>query len=549
MNYIPFTVSAKGITLIFDNKNHVVSADNASYTEIVRAIKEKRWVDIPSLVDKAKQLEKKSDGKFELRDGLIYINGELVPNSISTKIMSYMNQGFPFEPIVNFWDSLSKNPSYRARNALLDFLDQNGHPLTEDGCFVAYKRVTEQYFDFYTRKLDNSRNKIVKMLRKDVDDDPTHTCSRGLHVANLEYAERVYCSGQGRLIYVKVNPEHVVAIPTDYNGQKMRVCEYEVLGDFAAQLDDNALVRINRDSDTGLDEYENEDEQDDEQETEYEDGYSAGFDAGKNDAQNKRSPDRSRDRVDFGGSYYEEGYDEGYNEGYQDGCGLGVTNAQEQYDEGYTVGYETGEKDALDNATRQESFDNKTPAWAAGWHEGYARGTRAINESYDYQTGHEEGVEAGRSYHNRGLPNLASDALAHGNHVHSREFDAGFKEGFRKGWESAPSQTVTVVPITTFAGTCVGSGCTSKATNENTSKEVPHTNTGIYGTCGNVLPDLHDCHNVDYENGYDMGYNDHKRHTKKFDALGGDNSSIRKSLLEGYEAGWNQGKEDRRNRH
>ena len=33
------------------------------------------------------------------------------------------------------------------------------------------------------------------------------------------------------LVVVKVNPEHVVSVPVDYNNQKLRVCEYTILSE------------------------------------------------------------------------------------------------------------------------------------------------------------------------------------------------------------------------------------------------------------------------------------------------------------------------------
>jgi hypothetical protein len=65
------------------------------------------------------------------------------------------------------------------------------------------------------------------MPRELVNDDPTQTCSAGLHVASIEYAKNF--ASDGVLVVCEVNPEHVVAIPIDYDQQKMRVCEYKVV--------------------------------------------------------------------------------------------------------------------------------------------------------------------------------------------------------------------------------------------------------------------------------------------------------------------------------
>jgi hypothetical protein len=50
----------------------------------------------------------------------------------------------------------------------------------------------------------------------------------------LEYVEG-YGSG-GHVLVVKVNPEHVVSVPSDHDCTKVRCCEYEVLSEFKGEL-------------------------------------------------------------------------------------------------------------------------------------------------------------------------------------------------------------------------------------------------------------------------------------------------------------------------
>ena len=67
----------------------------------------------------------------------------------------------------------------------------------------------------------------MTIAREKVDKNREQTCSTGLHVASYNYAKGY--SGDV-MIMVKVNPRDVVAVPTDYNNEKMRVCQYEVMG-------------------------------------------------------------------------------------------------------------------------------------------------------------------------------------------------------------------------------------------------------------------------------------------------------------------------------
>ena len=64
------------------------------------------------------------------------------------------------------------------------------------------------------------------MDRNEVDDNPDNTCSSGLHVAAYNYAKSF---SSGHLVEVEINPEDVVAVPNDYDGEKMRVCKFKVV--------------------------------------------------------------------------------------------------------------------------------------------------------------------------------------------------------------------------------------------------------------------------------------------------------------------------------
>jgi hypothetical protein len=65
------------------------------------------------------------------------------------------------------------------------------------------------------------------MPRNKISDDDTQACHYGYHAGALEYATSF---ARGKVIVVKIDPEHVVCIPRDSSFQKMRMCHYEVIG-------------------------------------------------------------------------------------------------------------------------------------------------------------------------------------------------------------------------------------------------------------------------------------------------------------------------------
>jgi hypothetical protein len=236
-----FIISHSGVISIYGDKNYVIGTDHPNHAKIKDALRNGNYDDIPVLADIPKVIEKTAatvpNSGVEVKDGQIFYKGEVCHNAVSERILEWVREGFPFGGLVKFLENLMQNTSKKSLDNLYRFLEVNRQPITEDGYFIAYKRVRDDYKDFYSGKFDNSVGQTVEMPRNEVEDDPNWTCSHGLHVANLDYAKKHYHSGQGRLIVVKVNPADVVSVPTDYNSSKMRVCKYVVLQDLTDEVE------------------------------------------------------------------------------------------------------------------------------------------------------------------------------------------------------------------------------------------------------------------------------------------------------------------------
>jgi len=227
MSKVNWFITDHNITVNYDGQTHIVPRTAALADKLIDAIKNERMEEIPELVSTTTRIKKASDGTFYVQDGQIYVDGEVVPGPLGRKIVRFSNEGLPFEPLIKFWKNLKQNPSYRAVTELFQFLEKNDHPITDNGCFIAYKKVRDDFTDVHTGTFDNSVGNVLSMPRNQVNEDPTQTCSNGLHVANWDYANNFY--GGGVMLEVEVNPANVVAVPVDYNQAKMRVCEYTVL--------------------------------------------------------------------------------------------------------------------------------------------------------------------------------------------------------------------------------------------------------------------------------------------------------------------------------
>lgn len=166
-------------------------------------------------------------GTAEVRDGVVFVNQVPVHNVVTERIVGLSAAGFPVEPALRFLELLLQNPSSKAQEELYDFLANRNLPLTEDGHFLGYKRVREDFKDIYSGTIDNSIGRIVEVPRDAVDSNRAHECSHGLHVGALDYV-RGYGHG-GHVLVVKVSPQDCVSVPRDHNHMKLRTCRYEVL--------------------------------------------------------------------------------------------------------------------------------------------------------------------------------------------------------------------------------------------------------------------------------------------------------------------------------
>lgn len=225
--YLNHIVTDRNIVVIFDDKVRMCPSTPTLVTSINKAIAEGKQDTIISLIDLATHISMHPSGKFGVRNNDVLIDNMIVPKGLGDRVVQFAQAGIDFDPLIRFWKNLKNNPSEESRKDLYGFLEHNHIALTNDGCFIAYKRITEDWKDCHTRTTEHKIGSVITMDRKKVNPDRTQTCSSGLHVAAYEYAHNFYTNGI--LIEVKVNPKDVVSVPIDYNNQKMRVCEYTVV--------------------------------------------------------------------------------------------------------------------------------------------------------------------------------------------------------------------------------------------------------------------------------------------------------------------------------
>lgn len=230
LNYILTGNNAISVVLLPEGKSFSINPGHVNYGLIKKALLKGSVEDFLAAVDVPTAVATHSEGLVTIRDGNVYFNGEVLHNAISDRILSLMRDGFPFKPVMLFLNNLMRNPSKRAVDELYKFLSHRDLTITEDGCFLGYKRVKDDYTDYRTGKVNNRIGQKPSMPRNMVDDNWHLECSSGFHVGSIAYVRGFY-AGQGHVMIVKVNPAEVVSVPPGEE-TKLRTCEYEVVGEY-----------------------------------------------------------------------------------------------------------------------------------------------------------------------------------------------------------------------------------------------------------------------------------------------------------------------------
>jgi hypothetical protein len=265
----PYIVQGSNITVVIGTTPHTVSKSHIAYNKLLAAIKAGEWDIVQDIIEPKKAVINFGQGNIEIQGDKIFWKGREMHNALTKRMVAMIQEDFPVEPLVAFMENLMDNPSKRAVNELYGFLEKNTLPITSDGCFLAYKKVRQDYLDVHsgtvlnkpavymtdedTAALAEAAGKsnevtvevvdgvtVVSMERNLVDDDQNRTCSTGLHFCSQDYLRSF---GGDRVVILKINPRDVVSIPNDYNDSKGRCARYEIVDEIDKDKADEAFAK------------------------------------------------------------------------------------------------------------------------------------------------------------------------------------------------------------------------------------------------------------------------------------------------------------------
>jgi len=248
MSNLAYIIGEDSMTVFVQGNTHTVSKSNPEWANILNALKFQDEQSLLEFLNPTKKIRDMMKGNIEIRGGVLFYKEKSISNSFIDRIIKMGEQGFDIDPLLVFLERLMKNPSSTAIRELYLFLESCSLPITTDGHFLAYKRVRDDFKDFYSGTFDNSIGQVVEMERNQVDDTRENTCSTGLHFCSIGYLKEFH-PGQGKVVILKIDPADVVSIPADYQNTKGRTCKYIVVGEHAEPERDAFGTIVNDDYD------------------------------------------------------------------------------------------------------------------------------------------------------------------------------------------------------------------------------------------------------------------------------------------------------------
>ena len=278
---LSFNKNESSLTVFLNGVMYTVASDAPNYKKAWEAVKSKDEVAIEAALNVATQVHQAFANVVGTTEGLVVsgsgvtFRGKPLHNVLSDRIMEFISEGVDVTHLVKFLQNFLQNPmvqlvqnpdvlslmglsadaASQQVNQFVDdfyaFLNHRNLPITDDGCFLAYKTVDGGYWSKRggtaklvqgrvdsSGRIYNAPGEVIEVTRDSVDPNRHAECSYGLHVGCLEYSGPggSYNNSGDKVVVVKVNPADVVAVPPDYNRTKMRTVQYEVIQDYISPL-------------------------------------------------------------------------------------------------------------------------------------------------------------------------------------------------------------------------------------------------------------------------------------------------------------------------
>lgn len=241
------------ITVVVDGEMFTADDAHPLWNDIVEAAQagDENVVDLFDASRKAASLFENLSERVTVANSRIYVDGDEIDDVYADQIVRFMDEGVEdFKPLVKFLEKVYTNIEAHTRENLSRWLNATGgFTIDEDGDIIGYKGLTASGGSIHqgpavvdgkavNGSVPNAPGSVIEMARSKVEHNPAVGCASGLHVGTWEYASSF---ARGIIAKVKVNPRDVVSVPTDCDGQKMRVSRYKIV-EYVNEAHETAVV-------------------------------------------------------------------------------------------------------------------------------------------------------------------------------------------------------------------------------------------------------------------------------------------------------------------
>ena len=238
MSSVPYRISDKTITIVVDRQVHTVQRSAANANALIDELAKGESADlevIKAMASVKNYIVYLSQGRISLTDAGIQFMGELVNSYMTERIMRHHAEGVDVAPMLAFMDRVMNHPILGIQQDIYKWCEKGDMPFTAEGHIIAYKKVREDYRSYHASPdgthLHHPIGGFVEMERSAVDPRRNNTCSTGLHFCSYDYLNAYQGANTGRILILSIDPQDVIAIPTDYNQTKGRACRYRIIGE------------------------------------------------------------------------------------------------------------------------------------------------------------------------------------------------------------------------------------------------------------------------------------------------------------------------------
>jgi len=144
MDYI---INSNAIVLFLDNKPMKFEKGSNQYAKIIETFdrpEDQQEAAVRKAIEKTAERAEKNG--FKISPEEVSYKGEILPQALADKVRSIHREGLPLNLFEKFWMNIKDNPSASSVRELYEFLAYKELPITEDGCFLAYKGLESDFW-------------------------------------------------------------------------------------------------------------------------------------------------------------------------------------------------------------------------------------------------------------------------------------------------------------------------------------------------------------------------------------------------------------------